>query len=110
MYKSRSIAADAIKGGKVKMNGSPIKPSHHVKPGEQYVLSIGQHQKIIEVKSLIEKRGSFDVAKQHYIDLSPPAEKEDKLKSVFYSVNIKREKGSGRPTKKERRDLDDFGW
>jgi ribosome-associated heat shock protein Hsp15 len=110
MYRSRSLAAEAIKGGKAKLNDANFKPSHIVKIGERYILSIGQTKKIIEVSALTEKRGNFETARKHYIDHSPPPEKKDSLPSIFFKVNIKREKGSGRPTKKERRDMNDFGW
>jgi ribosome-associated heat shock protein Hsp15 len=108
MYKSRTLASEAIKGGKVKLDGDNIKAAHIVKPGERYTLSIGHHKKIIEVKSLIDKRGSFEIAKEHYIDHSPEPEKKDFQPSAFFSVNVRRDKGTGRPTKKDRRDMDDF--
>ncbi|MEO6304867.1 MAG: RNA-binding S4 domain-containing protein [Bacteroidia bacterium] len=108
MYKSRTLASEAIKGGKVKLDGTNFKPSHVVKIGEVYTLSISDAKKIIEVTALIEKRGNFDLAKKHYADHSPPLTKQEKLDSVFFSTNIKREKGSGRPTKKDRRDI--FGF
>lgn len=110
MYKSRTLAGDAIKGGKVKLNGSNFKPSHAVKIGEIYTMSIGDTKKIIEVVSLIDKRGSYEIAEQHYIDKTEPKIKSEKLPSAFFKVNIKRDKGEGRPTKKDRRDLSDFGW
>ncbi|MCU0360890.1 MAG: RNA-binding S4 domain-containing protein [Bacteroidia bacterium] len=110
MYKSRSLASDAIKGGKVKLNGTTFKPSHLVKPGEVYTLSIGHGKKIIEALALIEKRGSFEQAIKHYKDLSPPPEKTDKLPSVFFKNNVQRERGSGRPSKKDRRDLNDLDY
>ena len=110
MYKSRTLAGTAIKGGKVKLDNVNFKPSHIVKVGERFTLTIGTIKKIIEVVSLTEKRGSFDTAKKHYIDHSPPIEKTEKQAAAFFKVNIKREKGLGRPTKKERRDMDDFGW
>jgi ribosome-associated heat shock protein Hsp15 len=105
MYKSRTLAASAIKGGKVKMNGEPVKASHMVKPGEVYILTIGHSKKIIEVVSLLEKRPAFDKAKIHYKDLTPPEEKQERLPSVFYSP-VRRDKGAGRPTKKDRRDIE----
>jgi ribosome-associated heat shock protein Hsp15 len=108
MYKSRSLATTAIKGGKVKVNDQPIKASHSVKIGERFTLMIGHTKKILEVVALTENRGSFDIARKHYIDHSPPPEKKDFMPSAFFSVNIKRERGSGRPTKKDRRDIDDF--
>lgn len=110
MYKSRTLASEAIKGGKVKLDGDNFKPSHIVKVGERYTMSIGYDKKIIEVTALIEKRQSFEVAQKHYSDHSPVPEKRGEvLPSAFFKVNIKRDRGSGRPTKKDRRDLDDFG-
>lgn len=110
MYKSRTLASEAIKGGKVKLDGDNFKPSHVVKVGERYTMSIGYDKKIIEVTALIEKRQSFEVAQKHYTDHSPAPEKKGEiLPSAFFKVNIKRDRGSGRPTKKDRRDLDDFG-
>jgi ribosome-associated heat shock protein Hsp15 len=108
MYKSRTLASDAIKGGKVKLDGENFKPSHVVKIGERYTMTIGSSKKIIEVTALIEKRQGFEIAQKYYIDHSPKKEKGEYLPSTFFKVNIKRDKGSGRPTKKDRRDLDDL--
>lgn len=110
IFKSRTIAAEAIKGGKVKLNDQSFKPSHVVKVGETYSATIGETKKIIEVTGLLEKRQSFEIAKQHYIDRSPVLEKEEKQQAAFFQVNVKRKKGTGRPTKKDRRDMNDFGW
>lgn len=110
MYKTRTIASEAIKGGKVKLNDGIFKPSHNVKVGERYSATIGDTKKIIEVTALIDKRQSFEIAKQHYTDHSLVITKEEKQQAAFFHVNIKREKGTGRPTKKDRRDMNDFGW
>lgn len=110
MYKSRTLAAEAIKGGKVKLNGDNFKPSHVVKVGEHYTMSIGYDKKIIEVTALIEKRQSFEIAQQHYTDHSPvPEKKGEFFPSVFFKTTIKRDRGSGRPTKKDRRDIEGMG-
>jgi ribosome-associated heat shock protein Hsp15 len=109
MYKSRTLAAEAIKGGKVKLNGENIKPSHIVKVGEKYTMTISSVKKIVEVVSVVDKRGSFEIARKHYVDHSPPPEKKDYIPAAFFKVNIRREKGSGRPTKKDRRDMEDYG-
>ena len=108
MYKSRTLASEAIKAGKVKLDNDNFKPSHIVKVGERYSMTISTVKKIIEVSALIEKRQSFEIAKQHYIDHSPIPDKTEVLPSAFF-VNIKRDRGAGRPTKKDRRDLDDLG-
>lgn len=109
MYKSRSIASEAIKSNKVKLNDELVKAAHLVKIGERYTLSFPQGvKKIIEVIGLIDKRQSFDVAKENYIDHSPAMEKLEHLPSVFFMPNMQRERGAGRPTKKDKRDMDDF--
>jgi ribosome-associated heat shock protein Hsp15 len=109
MYKSRTLASEAIKGGKVKLNGQNFKPSHLVKIGEKFTLSIGTIKKIIEVTAFIEKRGSFELALKHYINHSPIRDKSEILPSAFFKVNIQRDRGSGRPTKKDRRDIEGMG-
>ncbi len=109
MYKSRTLASEAIKGGKVKLNGQNFKASHIIKIGETFTLSIGSNKKIVEVLALIDKRGSFELALKHYIDHSPKPDKNEILPSAFFKVNIQRDKGSGRPTKKDRRDIEGMG-
>ena len=109
IYKSRSLASDAIKGNKVKLNQEIVKAAHIVKIGERYTLSFPQGvKKIIEVTGIIDKRQSYDIAKENYVDLSPPLEKEERMPSVFFMPNMQRDKGAGRPTKKDRRDMDGF--
>lgn len=112
IFKTRSLTSDAIKGGKVKLNDSNIKPSHIVKIGETYTISVSpNYKKIIEVTGLTDKRGNFEMAKKYYADHSPPMEKVDKQAKAFFTMNVKNEKGSGRPTKKNRRNLGkEGGW
>jgi len=109
MYKSRSLASDAIKSNKVKLSDELVKASHIVKIGELYTLSFPQGvKKIIEVSGLIDKRQSYDIAKENYIDHSPPVEKIAQMDSVFFMPNMQRDRGAGRPTKKDRRDMTGF--
>lgn len=112
IFKSRTLASEAIKGGKVKLNEANLKPSHVVKVGEVYTVTISaQHKMIIEVTAIIDKRGSADIAKKHYKDLSPPIEKTNKETKAFFTMNVKHERGSGRPTKRDRRNLGkEGGW
>lgn len=112
IFKTRSLTSDAIKGGKVKLNETNIKPSHLVKIGETYTISVSaNYKKIIEVTGLTDKRGNFETAKKYYADHSPPMEKVDKQEKAFFTMNVKQEKGSGRPTKKDRRNLGkEGGW
>jgi ribosome-associated heat shock protein Hsp15 len=109
MYKSRTLASDAMKGGKVKLNSENVKPAHLVKIGERYTLTIGHTRKIIEVLALVDRRGNFEFAKQFYADHSPePEKKGEEIPSAFFKVNIARARGAGRPTKKDRRDQEDM--
>jgi ribosome-associated heat shock protein Hsp15 len=107
LFKSRSLASEAIKNGKVKLEDKNFKASHIVKIGERYSMSISSFKKIIEITALIDKRQSFEIAKKHYIDHSPQQHKSEILPSVFF-VTTKRDKGIGRPTKKDRRDIEGF--
>ena len=104
-FKSRSIAADACNGGKVKLNGRSIKPSHIIAAGDSVHFQTPAGQKIFKAITLIERRVSAEKAKGCYDDLSPVPEGNEKMPSVFYKFP-NRERGSGRPTKKERRDMD----
>ena len=109
MYKSRSLASEAIKGNKVKLNDEIVKAAHIVKIGERYTMSYPQGvKKIIEVTGIIDKRQSFEIAKANYIDHSPPIEKLERMPSVFIMPNMQRDRGAGRPTKKDKTDMDSF--
>ena len=109
MFKSRSLASDAIKNNKVKLNDEIVKAAHIVKIGERYTISYPQNvKKIVEVSGIIDKRQSFEIAKANYIDHSPPVDKIEKLDSVFFMPNMLRDRGAGRPTKKDKRDMDSF--
>jgi ribosome-associated heat shock protein Hsp15 len=109
MYKSRSLASSSIKNNKVKLNGEAVKASRNVKIGDEYTISYsGGVKKIIEVTALIENRQSFEIAQKHYLDKSPPIDKVEKLESLFFIPNIKRDRGAGRPTKKDKRDIDEM--
>ena len=111
MYKSRSLASSSIKNNKVKLNGEAVKASRNVKIGDEYTISYsGGIKKIIEVTALIENRQSFEIAQKHYLDKSPPIDKVVKLESLFFVPNIKRDKGTGRPTKKDKRDIDEINF
>ncbi len=107
MFKTRSLATEACKSGKVKMEGQSLKPSHEVKVGETFGIHRGPERKIIQVKELLHTRVDAQKAIGFYIDLSPAPE-TNPVASSFFSFGGSRDRGTGRPTKKERRDLDDF--
>lgn len=89
----------------MKLNDRSVKPAHEVSVGDTVQFRNPSGVKIFKVLTLIGHRVSPELAKTCYEDLSPPPEKNERMPSVFYNF-IKREKGAGRPTKKERRDMD----
>ena len=110
-FKTRSIATEACKAGRVKVSGLNIKPSHVVKLGEIYTVQKGPQKKIIKVSGLLERRVDAKTAINFYEDLTP-LEETHAYKSAFLSPNLARDRGAGRPTKKDRREIDDLqdGW
>jgi ribosome-associated heat shock protein Hsp15 len=106
LYKTRTLATEACSAGKVKIDGESVKAAFMVKKGQTIQLNRQGEKWVIKVEALIEKRVGAPVAAQCYTDLTPPEEKNKvKFPSVFYEV---RDKGSGRPTKKDRRDIEEF--
>ena len=100
-YKTRSAAAKACKAGHVKINGKSAKASSPVRIGDQVVVRIGGFDHILQVNQLLERRLSYPLARLAYEDLTP-----ERLPKLFLPARPRREAGSGRPTKKERRQLD----
>ena len=108
IFKTRSLAADACNSGKVKLNGASVKPSKTVTLGDQYDIRTENKKWKIEVTSLLHNRVKYEEAIKNYLDLSP-VESLDKMQSSSFVFNTgKRQSKQGRPTKKEKRNLDDF--
>ena len=105
VFKTRSEATDACKGNKVQVNGVPSKPSKEVKVGDMLVIRKGPVELTYRVKAALHARVGTALVPEYAENLTPEAEL-DKLhapKEVFF---VKRDKGTGRPTKKDRRTLD----
>ena len=102
LFKTRSLAADAIKGGKVKMDNSPVKPSREVKEGDIIQVQIEQLHKVVQVKMVIKNRVSAKQVPEVYTDLTPQEEYE-RIEFMHAYKAEWRDRGAGRPTKKERR-------
>jgi ribosome-associated heat shock protein Hsp15 len=108
LFKTRTLAAAACDNGKVKFNGSPAKASKHISIGDEYEVKTENKRWRIKVTGLLYKRVNYEGATKYYIDITP-AEEIQRLQyqaATFYTG--KRKSKIGRPTKKERRDLDDF--
>jgi len=107
VYKTRSIAAKACTGGKVKLNDKNIKPSRAIVPDDEFSVKKGPIEFRFQVIAILKTRvGAKLVA--NYIKNITPQEELDKLNNLRYGGNIQRDKGLGRPTKKDRREIDEF--
>ncbi len=106
-FKTRTLAADACKAGRVKLDGNNIKPAHEVKLGEVYSVSKGIERKVIKVTSFLENRVDAKTAVNFYADITP-VEQTQAFKSMFHAPVLTRDRGAGRPTKKDRREIDDL--
>ena len=107
LFKTRSMATDACKTGRIKLNGQNVKPSAIVKIGDVYQVSKGIEKKVIEVVELLSNRVEAKIAVTKYKDLTP-VEETHAFKSVFHAPSLKRDRGTGRPTKKDRRETDEL--
>ncbi|MCQ2273513.1 MAG: RNA-binding S4 domain-containing protein [Bacteroidales bacterium] len=109
LYKTRSLATEACRCGHVRMNGMPLKASHEIKVGEIYELSIEQLHKVVQVKELLGNRVGAKLLENYVADLTPPEEYE-RIQLIRQYAFEKRDRGSGRPTKRERRDIEEFKY
>lgn len=105
LFKTRSLATEACKAGRVKLNGQNIKPSYVVKVGDIYQVQKGIERKIVKVLGLLERRVDAKTAVQFYEDQTPE-EETTAYKSVFQAPILTRDRGAGRPTKRDRREID----
>ncbi len=107
IFKTRSQATEACKKGHVLVSNLPAKPSRVIHPGEVIKVRIMQVSRSYKVLELAEKRMSAQLAVNFVQDVTPIEELEilEMKKNMRW---ITRERGTGRPTKKERRDLDEF--
>ena len=105
IYKTRTLATDACKAGKIKINGQAVKPSRELKVQEVITISQSPLTKTIRVKTLIHNRVSAKLVPDNAEDLTP-AEEYEKLRLAHEVNGEQRDRGIGRPTKKQRRLFD----
>ncbi len=107
IYKTRTLAAEECEKGRVTINDMPVKPSHIVKEGE--IIQVRKPPVIhtYRVLGIIKNRVSAQMARQYVEDLTTDNELA-KRQMMRFASNFQREPGAGRPTKKERRQLDKF--
>ena len=108
LFKTRSLASDACEKGKVKINGQPTKASRNVHLDDEYEIKTEARKWVIRVTGLLHSRVQYSEAIKNYLDITP-AEEIERLQfqaAVFHTG--KRLSKVGRPTKKNKRDIDEF--
>jgi len=100
LYKTRADATDGCRGGHVEINGQTAKPAAPVRVGDRVQVRAHGTARVVEVTQVIDKRVGAAVAAACYIDHTPPAPEVDRTRVA------ERERGAGRPTKRERREID----
>lgn len=103
MYPTRSAATDACHGGHVQVNGKPAKPAATVRIGDRVTTRLHGRDRILEVVRVIDKRVGAPVAAECLVDHSPPIVPAELDAPMFV-----RDRATGRPTKRDRRQLDRF--
>lgn len=107
VYKTRSLATEACKAGKVKINGTSVKASRDIKANDIITINLGAIEKTIMVLGIPPNRVSAKLVPGYAEDLTPK-ENYDNAEMVRKTKLIYRPKGLGRPTKKDRRDIENF--
>ncbi|MEU4496597.1 RNA-binding S4 domain-containing protein [Streptomyces sp. NBC_00210] len=101
LTKTRSQAASACRAGHVRVNGERVKPAHPVRAGDQVRLFHAGRERLVVVSKIVRKRVGPPVAAQCYVDNSPPPPPRE-----FVAPAAVRDRGAGRPTKRDRRELE----
>lgn len=101
LTKTRSMAAAACRAGHVRVNGERVKPAHAVRNGDEVRLRHSGRERIVVVSRLVRKRVGAAVAAECFIDNSPPVPPREEVPVIAL-----RERGTGRPTKRDRREID----
>lgn len=105
LFKTRSLASEACRAGRVKMNEQVLKASHEVRVGEIYTIAVDHIHKQIQVKALLANRVGAQLVSNYCVDLTP-AEEYDRINSVRQGGFEVRDRGVGRPTKRDRREIE----
>lgn len=105
LFKTRSLASEACRAGRVKMNDQVLKASHEVKAGEVYTIAVDHIHKTIQVKALLSNRVGAQLVENYMADLTPEEEysRQTSIRQGGFEI---RDRGVGRPTKRDRREID----
>ena len=105
IYKTRTIAAEECDKHRVLVNGAEVKPSRHVRTGDKLTVKKLPVVYTYEIIQLVDKRQSASLVKNYIVDTTPQSEL-DKAAMARMTAFVQRDRGAGRPTKKERRDFE----
>ena len=108
VFKTRSQATHACGLGRVLVNGAPAKAHRALAVGDRIEVAQGDRQRVLEVLGLRDRPVPKAEARELYADHSPPPPPRDSLERLMARPAVRREKGQGRPTKRERRQIDRF--
>jgi ribosome-associated heat shock protein Hsp15 len=106
LYKSRSLAAAAVAGGKVKLEGERVKPAHDLRIGQQLSVSLGDRAIDLTVLALPTRRGSATPAQDCYAETPASVERTARYREQQRLAALVRPQNDHRPDKRERRQLD----
>lgn len=106
VFKTRSQATHAVDLNRVKVNGQHAKPHRNLNPGDKVEVEIGDWTRVLIVKELRDKPVSKEEARTLFEDQSPPRPESDPIQRLLRRPPVVRDKGAGRPTKKDRREMD----
>lgn len=104
-FKTRSLAADAVNGGKVHINGNRTKPAHEVNVGDEMRIRKGPYEFIVVVTGLSTRRGPAQAAARLYEETPASREARARLSEQHRLANLSRPRGEGRPNKRQRRQI-----
>lgn len=108
LFKTRTLAAAACDTGKVKMNGTTVKAAKNINIGDEFEIKTEAKKWFIKVTGLLHNRVAYTEALNYYIDLTPEEEANQmKFQAASFHTG-KRKSKIGRPTKKQRREMDEF--
>jgi hypothetical protein len=107
LFKTREVAIDAVKSGRVRVGESQVKPARELKEGEVLTIRRGPAMLQYRVKGFPKGRVGAPLVSDYLLDITPTSEKE-KLQEHNLILSLQRDRGTGRPTKKERRAIDEL--
>jgi ribosome-associated heat shock protein Hsp15 len=106
VFKTRSQATRACSLGRVRVNGAPAKAHRPLAVGDRVEVALGERERILEVRGLRDRPVPKTEARELFEDHSPPPPPRDSLERLLARPPVRREPGAGRPTKRERRQID----